>query len=86
MEGKRVRMEMVLLSVPLEVLDEAGIQRDGLLEMYAEGSELIIRNADDPTDLVCAGDCGNCPMNEYDCTGTCASCPHCGECSAEVME
>lgn len=79
------KMKMALLSVPLEALNEAGILTDGILEMYADGNRLIIRNADDPGNFVCDGDCESCPMSEIDCTGDCGSCPCQADCDdAEV--
>lgn len=75
MQDKKIGTEMVLLSVPLEALNEAGIRTDGILEMYADGNRLVIQNADDPGDFVCDGDCESCPMSEIDCTGDCEDCP-----------
>ena len=46
MQDKKIRTEMALLSVPLELLSEAGIITDGILEMYTDGNCLVIQNAD----------------------------------------
>ena len=79
------KMKTVLLSVPLEVLAEAGIMTEGVLEMYADGNRLVVQNADDLDDFVCDGDCEGCPMSEIDCTGDCESCPCFEDCDdAEV--
>lgn len=81
------KMKTVLLSVPLEVLAEAGIMTEGVLEMYADGNRLIVQNADVPSDFVCDGDCEGCPMSEIDCTGDCKSCPCFEDCEdAEVSQ
>lgn len=81
------KMKTVLLSVPLEVLAEAGIMTDGVLEMYADGNRIIVQNADVPGDFICDGDCEGCPMSEIDCTGDCKSCPCFEDCEdAEVSQ
>lgn len=80
MQNKKIGTEMALLSVPLEALAEAGIQADGILEMYADGNRLIIQNAVETDDFVCDGDCESCPMSETDCTGDCDDCPCNADC------
>lgn len=75
MQDKKIRTETALLAVPVELLSEAGIEPDGILEMYADGHGIVIRNADDPGEFVCDDNCESCPMSELDCTGDCEDCP-----------
>lgn len=77
---------MAMLSVPIELLSEAGIDLDGILEMFADGHNIIIRNADDPGGFVCNGDCESCPMSEIDCTSDCESCPCKADCDDSEAE
>lgn len=87
MQDKKIRTEMALLSVPIELLSETEIKPDGILEMYADGNRLVIQNMDDSGEFVCSGDCENCPMSEIDCDGECADCPCFEDCDeAEVNE
>ena len=77
---------MALLSVPLELLSEAGIITDGILEMYTDGNCLVIQNADAHGEFVCDGSCVNCPMSEIDCTGDCEGCPCSENCDDEEVD
>ena len=43
--------------------------------MYADGHKIVIENIDDPKDIVCDGDCENCPIADIDCDGDCEDCP-----------
>lgn len=69
------KLNYVLLSVPLEAMEDAGIKPGSLLEITAEENKITIRGAEDIGDYVCDGDCENCPINELDCDGSCAACP-----------
>lgn len=87
MQDKKIRTEVALLAVPIELLSETGIEPDGVLEMYADGNRIIVQNADIPGDFVCDSDCEGCPMSELDCTGDCKSCPCFEDCEdAEVSQ
>ena len=37
--------------------------------------KIVIENIDDPKDIVCDGDCENCPIADMDCDGDCEDCP-----------
>lgn len=37
--------------------------------------KIVIENIDDPKDIVCDGDCENCPVADIDCDGDCEDCP-----------
>lgn len=79
MQGKEM-MECVLLSVPLELIGEAGLDAGGVLQMSAADGRLIIENAEDAEGYLCDGDCEHCPLGEADCDGNCGACPCAGYC------
>ena len=74
MQERIMKSEMVLLSVPTDMLLEAGIFEGDPMQMYVEGRRLIIENLDDTDDFVCNRDCAECPFNEIDYDGECESC------------
>ena len=79
------KLNYVLLSVPLEALEDAGIRPGSLLEITAEEKKVCIRAVADLSDFVCDGDCENRPVNELDCAGNSGGCPCTDKCAdAEV--
>lgn len=58
----------VLLSVPLDLLEEAHIDDTQLLQYSAGQGKIVIEAVRDPGDVVCAGNCGDCPLLD--------GCPH----------
>lgn len=54
--------ETVMLTVPKDLLIEAGISENRILEMFTVDNSLIIRNADLSDDFICGKDCDHCPM------------------------
>ncbi len=80
MQNKKMKTEIVLLAVPAELLFEAGVFEGDPMQMYAEDGRLVIENLDDMSDVVCDGDCENCPLSEIDCDGDCENCPCCKDC------
>lgn len=81
------KLNYVLLSVPVEALEDAGIKQGSLLEITAEENKITIRTVEDIGDYVCDGDCEHCPVSETDCDGNCAACPCKGKCEdAEERE
>ena len=80
MQDKKMKTEIVLLAVPAEMLLEAGIFEGDPMQMYVDGKKRVIENLDDVGDIVCEGDCEDCPVDQTDCDGECDSCPcreHC---------
>ena len=73
MQNKKVD-EFVLISVPKEVLEDAGIVDGSVLQIYADGNRLVIERLTDTGEVVCDGDCDNCPVNETECDGNCEEC------------
>ncbi len=86
MQDKKMKTEIVMLAVPAELLLEAGIFEGDPMQMYAEDGRLVIENLDDLGEVICDGNCENCPINEIDCDGNCAACPCCGGCDESEVE
>lgn len=87
MQDKKMKTENILLSVPTELLAEADISERKPLQMYVDGRKLVIETLDDMGDIVCEGDCEDCPIDQTDCDGECNTClcrEHCEYC--EVNE
>ena len=82
MQNKKVD-EFVLISVPKEALEDAGIVDGGVLQIYADGNKLVIEKLIDTGEIVCDGDCDNCPVNETECDGNCEECPCYKNCEEE---
>lgn len=74
MQNKKIKKDYVLFAVPAELLIEAEIFEGNPLQMYVDGNKLIIENIDDTKDIVCEGDCDNCPVRKIDCNEACESC------------
>lgn len=82
MQNKKVD-EFVLISVPKEVLEDAGIVDGSVLQIYADENRLVIERLTDTGEVVCDGDCDNCPVNETECDGSCEECPCYKNCEEE---
>ena len=55
----------LLLSVPLDLLEEAGISEDSILQMSAQRGRICISGMDDTGEVVCDGRCEICPCFDY---------------------
>lgn len=65
----------VLFSVPVDMLMEAGIGEESVIQLSAGTGKIIINTVKDREDFICDGDCNHCPMSEIDCDGDCENCP-----------
>lgn len=65
----------VLFSIPTDMLAEAGIGEESVVQMSAGNGKIIINTVKDTDGFVCDNDCEHCPMSEIDCDGNCESCP-----------
>ena len=77
----------VLFSIPIDLLEEAGISEESIVQIPAGKGQIIIDTVDDVSDFVCDGDCESCPVDQTDCDEDCSRCPckeHCEYC--EVNE
>ena len=82
MQNKKVD-EFVLISVPKEALEDAGIVDGSVLQIYVDGNKRVIEKLIDTGEIVCDGDCDNCPVNETECDGNCEECPCYKNCEEE---
>lgn len=67
--------EYILLSIPAEMLEEAGIGQESVIQMNARNGKIVINTVKDEEDFICDGECSSCPMSETDCDENCESCP-----------
>lgn len=82
MQNKKVD-EFVLISVLKEALEDAGIVDGSVLQIYVDGNKLVIEKLIDTGEIVCDGDCDNCPVNKTECDENCIECPCCKNCEEE---
>lgn len=81
MQNKKVnKAEYALISIPIEVLEEANVFEGDILQFSAVDGKVIIENLDDLCDFICDGDCESCPLGEIDCDGDCENCPRADDC------
>ena len=64
MQNKKIKPEIIMLPVPAELFLEAGMFEGDPMQMYADGHKIVIENIDDPKDIVCDGDCEDCPCSD----------------------
>lgn len=72
--------EYILFSVPVEMLEEAGIGEESVVQMSAGNGKIIINTVKNTEDFVCDGNCKHCPLSEINCDGNCEHCPCCNGC------
>ncbi|MBR3996930.1 MAG: AbrB/MazE/SpoVT family DNA-binding domain-containing protein [Clostridia bacterium] len=74
------KLSLTLISIPTELLDEAGITENSVVEMYMDNGNIVIRKAEDVSRYVCDNDCQSCPVMYTECDDNCKECPckdHC---------
>lgn len=54
--------EYVLFSIPVDMLEEAGIREESVVQMSAGNGKIIINTVSDTEDFICDSDCEHCPM------------------------
>lgn len=59
--------QFILVSVPLEMFLEAGINTESIIQVSAREGKIIIDTPDSTEDYVCDRDCENCPLNAMPC-------------------
>lgn len=69
------KLEVRLIGIPTELLDEAGIGEDSIIEMFASDGNIVIRKTEDTEEFICDLDCENCPFNFAECEDDCEDCP-----------
>lgn len=55
----------VLMSVPSAVLEDAGIRDGDTLQFYADAGRVIIERVEPRGEVVCDGDCDDCPCADH---------------------
>ncbi|MBQ3194989.1 MAG: hypothetical protein IJB65_00835 [Clostridia bacterium] len=86
MQDKEMSMDIVMLAVPVDLLEEAGITDGCPMQMFAEKGKLVIEKVDDISDVVCNGDCECCPVSTTDCDCDCDNCPCRNKCEESEAE
>lgn len=56
--------EYILFSVPVDMLEEAGIGEESVVQMSAGNGKIIINTVKNTEDFICDGDCEACPCYE----------------------
>ena len=59
--------QFILVSVPLEMFLETGINTESIIQVSAREGKIIIDTPDTTEDYVCDRDCENCPLNAMPC-------------------
>ena len=54
--------DFVLMSIPSNVLEEAGMMPNALIQYQVEDGRIIIEMVDELVPVVCNGDCEECPI------------------------
>lgn len=66
--------ESVMVSIPKELFDLAGIKKGDILQFSTDGVHIFIDAVKDAQPYVCDGNCEECPAGETDCDGECKTC------------
>ena len=81
MQDQQVKKgNFIFFAMPVEAMEESGISEGDLLQISAAKGAILIEAVTDKKDIVCSGDCENCPINETDCDGDCEKCPCYNKC------
>lgn len=54
--------DFVLMSIPSDVLEEAGIQPNALIQYHADEGKIIMEMVDEVVPFACSGECDECPV------------------------
>ena len=65
-----MKAKMMNIAIPVEVLEESGLDLSAVLELEAGEGARVIRNATGMESFVCDGECEDCPfmVDDYDTT------------------
>lgn len=65
MQDQKLTGNFVLMTVPVEAVEESGILNGGLIQITAEEGRLVFEAVTvDDEDIVCDGECEDCPVYE----------------------
>lgn len=62
MQNQKVKPEFVLVSIPMDIIEEADIGEGEIIQITAQRGKIIIEAVDDTDDIVCGRDCDECPV------------------------
>lgn len=65
MQDQKLTGNFVLMTVPVEAVEESGILNGGLIQITAEEGRLVFETVSvEDEDIVCDGECEDCPVYE----------------------
>ena len=65
MQDQKLTGNFVLMTVPVEAIEESGILNGGLIQITAEEGRLVFEAVSvEDEDIVCDGECEDCPVYE----------------------
>ena len=65
MQNQKLTGNFVLMTVPVEAVEESGILNGGLIQITAEEGRLVFEAVSvEDEDIVCDGECEDCPVYE----------------------
>ena len=65
MQNQKLTGNFVIMTVPIEAIEESGILTGGVIQITAEKGRLIFENVDvSEEEIVCDGECEDCPVYE----------------------
>lgn len=65
MQNQKMTGKFVLMTVPVESVEESGILNGGFIQITAEKGRLILETVDvADEEIVCDGECEDCPVYE----------------------
>lgn len=65
MQDQKLTGNFVLMTVPVEAVEESGILNGGLIQITAEEGRLVFEAISvEDEDIVCDGECEDCPVYE----------------------
>ena len=65
MQNQKLTGKFVLMTVPVEAIEESGILNGGLIQITAEEGRLILETVSvEDEEIVCDGECEDCPVYE----------------------
>ena len=65
MQDPKLTGNFVLMTVPVEAVEESGILNGGLIQITAEEGRLVFEAVSvEDEDIVCDGECEDCPVYE----------------------
>ncbi len=62
MQNQKVKPEFVLVSIPMDIIEEADIGEGEIIQITAQNGKIIIEAVDDTDGIVCDSTCENCPV------------------------